>query len=143
MSLVISRSSSFLPTALRTTLRTKAPMTLRGRSGANLRTGLRTTLFCKVKNSFRMLSYVALLTTLLFSSQVFSQSSGSPQAVNINVASAEKLAEVLDGVGLAKAKAIVDHRKRYGNFKQIDSIESVKGIGANTLEKNRSKIVLK
>ena len=57
-------------------------------------------------------------------------------------ATAEQLAEVLDGVGLAKAKAIVEHRKRFGDFKQVDSIESVKGIGESTLEKNRSKIIL-
>lgn len=65
------------------------------------------------------------------------------QLVNVNSASAQELADALDGVGLAKAKAIVEHRKRYGQFKHIDSLESVKGIGTGTLEKNRSKILLK
>ncbi len=88
---------------------------------------------------------VLLTLALVFSLVPFVQAepSSTSNTVNINVASAEQLAEVLDGVGLKKAKEIVDHRNRYGKFKHVDSLESVKGIGIATLEKNRSRIVIK
>ncbi len=61
-------------------------------------------------------------------------------SVNINKASAEEIAEVLIGVGLSKANAIVSYRKANGPFKSIEELEQIKGIGAKTLQKNRAKI---
>lgn len=63
--------------------------------------------------------------------------------VNVNQASAEQLAESLQGVGLKKAQAIVQYRKQNGAFQSKDDLLNVKGIGAETLEKNNSDILLK
>lgn len=63
--------------------------------------------------------------------------------VNVNQASAEQLAESLQGVGLKKAQAIVHYRKQNGAFQSKDDLLNVKGIGAETLEKNSSDILLK
>lgn len=63
--------------------------------------------------------------------------------VNINSASAEELAESLVGVGLSKAKAIVDSRERQGGFKTPEDLARVKGLGLKTVEKNRARIRLK
>ena len=63
--------------------------------------------------------------------------------VNINQANAEQLAESLQGVGLKKAQAIVQYRKQNGAFRSKDDLLNVKGIGAETLEKNNSDILLK
>lgn len=62
--------------------------------------------------------------------------------VSINKASAEALAESLVGVGIKKAKAIVDFRKKNGKFKAVEDLALVKGIGAATVEKNRTKLTL-
>ncbi|WP_251359524.1 helix-hairpin-helix domain-containing protein [Kangiella sp. TOML190] len=62
--------------------------------------------------------------------------------VNINKASAEQLATSLKGVGLKKAQAIIDYRKQYGDFKSVDELSAVKGIGEKTVQKNRSKIAI-
>jgi competence protein ComEA len=62
--------------------------------------------------------------------------------VNINTADAETIAKSLDGVGLAKAKAIVAFREAHGPFKSVDELSEVKGIGAATLEKNHDAILL-
>ncbi len=62
--------------------------------------------------------------------------------VNINSASADQLASNLKGVGLKKAQAIIDYRKEYGNFKSINELTAVKGIGEKTVAKNREKIGL-
>jgi len=40
-----------------------------------------------------------------------------PQVVNINSADATTLAQVLDGVGLSRAQAIIDYRDRHGDFR--------------------------
>lgn len=53
-------------------------------------------------------------------------------AVNINTASQAEL-ESLDGIGPVKAQAIIDYRKKNGNFKTVDDLEKVDGIGAATL----------
>jgi competence protein ComEA len=60
--------------------------------------------------------------------------------VNINTADADTIAAELDGVGLAKAQAIVDYRKKHGPFRSVDDLSLVKGIGDRTVEINRSDI---
>lgn len=62
--------------------------------------------------------------------------------VNINTASIEILAEELAGVGPELAKRIVDFRQRYGEFKSIEALGDVRGIGPSLLTKNEGKIVL-
>ena len=59
--------------------------------------------------------------------------------VNINTATQAEL-ETLDGVGPTRAKAIIDYRKKNGNFKSIDELKKVHGVGPTTL-KNISKDV--
>ena len=60
--------------------------------------------------------------------------------ININTANAELLADVLTGVGSAKAEAIVAYRDTNGNFSSIEGLALVKGIGAATVERNRRMI---
>ena len=60
--------------------------------------------------------------------------------VNINTADAETIAAQLNGVGLSKAKAIVEYRSKHGPFKSVDDLSLVKGIGERTVDKNRSDI---
>ena len=49
-------------------------------------------------------------------------------AVNINTATVDEL-KSLPGVGPAKAAAIVEYRSRNGNFKSVEELKQVKGIG--------------
>lgn len=62
-------------------------------------------------------------------------------AVNINTATQAEL-ETLQGIGPAKAKAIIDHRKKNGSFKSADDLEKVKGIGPATLKRLRKDITV-
>lgn len=62
------------------------------------------------------------------------------ETVDINTADAAMLAERLDGIGLAKAQAIVEYRQNHGPFQSADQLVSVKGIGLATVEKNRDRI---
>ena len=61
-------------------------------------------------------------------------------AVNVNSDDAQTISEGLNGIGIKKAEAIVTYRKDYGNFKSLEDLQMVKGIGAKTLEKNKNEI---
>ena len=60
--------------------------------------------------------------------------------VNVNTADAETISAELKGVGLAKAKAIVEYRQKHGPFRSAEDLSLVKGIGERTVELNRSDI---
>ena len=62
--------------------------------------------------------------------------------VNINSADAQTIAAELDGVGLSKAKAIVEYRARNGEFESADEVLNVKGIGPQILDANRANILV-
>lgn len=62
--------------------------------------------------------------------------------VNVNTADAATLARELQGIGAAKAQAIVAHRDKHGPFRSIDDLARVKGIGRKTLDRNRDFIRL-
>jgi competence protein ComEA len=61
--------------------------------------------------------------------------------VNINTASAAELA-TLSGIGPAKAQAIIDHREKDGQFKSVDDLKLVRGVGDKLLEQLRPHITV-
>lgn len=60
--------------------------------------------------------------------------------VDVNTADAEAIANVLVGVGVEKAQAIVRHREEHGRFEDIYDLTKVRGIGKATVAKNESRI---
>ena len=84
-------------------------------------------------------SILALAALLAFGLAGAAQA-GKP--VNVNRADAAMLADSLDGIGLAKAQAIVAWRTQHGAFKRAEDLTEVKGIGARTVERNRGFIRL-
>jgi len=83
----------------------------------------------------RMLSALAL-------SLAMSVSALAAGKVDINRDSAATLAAGLNGVGPAKAEAIVAHREKNGPFRSADQLAEVRGIGLAIVEKNRDVIVV-
>ena len=69
------------------------------------------------------------LPTILFAGQV-----------DINTANAETIAAELNGIGLSKAKLIVEYREKHGPFRSAEDLSLVKGIGERTVERNLSDI---
>jgi competence protein ComEA len=62
--------------------------------------------------------------------------------VNLNSADAKTLAKELDGIGPAKAQAIVEYRQKNGPFHAAEDLLKVEGIGPKVLEQNRGNIRL-
>ncbi len=88
--------------------------------------------------SFRNLLGALGLTMICLAQAAFA----GPDSVNVNAADAETLASVLDGVGLARAQAIVEYRKANGSFQDVYDLANVKGIGDRTIELNEDRIRL-
>ena len=61
--------------------------------------------------------------------------------VNVNTADAETISAELQGVGLSKARAIVEYREKNGPFNTAAELAEVKGIGARTVEINKGNIL--
>lgn len=62
-------------------------------------------------------------------------------AVNINTATKEELTS-LKGVGDKRAQEILDYRKKNGNFKSVDELEKVPGIGPGLMKQIRSEVTV-
>lgn len=61
--------------------------------------------------------------------------------VNINTAAVDELSS-LPGIGQAKAEAITKYRQQNGNFKTVEDITNVKGIGDKMLKKIKTEITV-
>lgn len=81
--------------------------------------------------------WICTIALLIASTAAFAGGS-----VNINTASADMLAEQLDGVGTSRAAAIVDYRSENGEFPSVASLVNVSGIGETTLENNRDRLTV-
>ncbi len=78
---------------------------------------------------FLLMALVFLLTGTAFA------------AVNINTASQAEL-ESLQGIGPAKAKAIIEHREKSGTFASVDDLAKVSGIGQGTIKQLRDAVTV-
>jgi competence protein ComEA len=88
----------------------------------------------------KLISKKSLLT--LLASGLFSIWAWALQPVNVNTANAEEISEALKGIGMTKAEAIVAYRDENGQFKHVDELVNVKGIGIRTVDINREYILL-
>ena len=64
-----------------------------------------------------------------------------PGIVNINFATVDEL-DRLPGIGVSKAQAIVDYRTKHGDFKSLQEILNVPGIGPSIFRQIESFITI-
>ena len=75
------------------------------------------------------------------SSYSIKENNPTTQIININTASKTELMS-LNGIGEVKAEAIIDYRNKNGNFKSIEEIGNVKGIGDVIFAKIKNYITI-
>lgn len=63
-------------------------------------------------------------------------------SIDLNSADAEMIADGMVGVGPKKAVEIVRYREANGPFQRLDELTQVKGIGPQTVEQNRGRVVV-
>ena len=88
-------------------------------------------MYNKLRQFVPTLAAMMLLTQLVYA-----------EPVNINTADAAQLAKALNGIGPAKAKAIVSYRDKNGPFKSVDQLAMVDGITQKLIDRNRADIKL-
>lgn len=81
---------------------------------------------------------IALFLALTLAAPVLAETA----PVDLNTATAEELADALNGVGLARAEAIVAYREENGGFEHIDELVNVRGIGLATVDRNRDRMTV-
>jgi comEA protein len=82
----------------------------------------------------------ALLVALSFA-PVYAQSTASKTRININTASASEL-ESLPRIGPKVAQRIVDFRTKNGNFKKVEEIMKIQGIGEKVFDQIKDLITV-
>ena len=70
-----------------------------------------------------------------------SEASAASGTVNINSACVQELC-TLEGIGEAKAKAIVEYREKNGDFRAPEEIMQVNGISEKIFKKNINRITV-
>lgn len=83
-----------------------------------------------------MVKRIAMIALLLASAMGIAAAG----PVNVNTADAETIARELSGIGVARARAIVEWREKNGAFSSLDDLARVKGVGERTLHINRANI---
>ena len=89
------------------------------------------------RHSFALKNLIPTLAALLLLAPIV-----QAEPVNINTADATALAKSLNGIGPAKAKAIVAYRDKNGPFKSVEQLAMVEGISQKVIDKNRADIKL-
>ena len=69
----------------------------------------------------------------------FALSGAAMAAVNINTATKEELTSI-KGIGEKRAQDIIDYRTKNGNFKSVDDLEKVPGIGPGLMKQIRPQV---
>jgi len=73
---------------------------------------------------------------------IVAQAATAHPKTNLNTADASTLQRELNGIGQAKAQAIVAYREANGPFQSVDELLEIKGIGNALMERNRDKLTL-
>ncbi|MGJ8692331.1 MAG: ComEA family DNA-binding protein [Thalassotalea sp.] len=96
----------------------------------------------------RKIFYIVLLTLTPFFlvandkiAEAASLSSEVIQLIDINKADMKTLAK-LKGIGKSKAQAIINYRELNGNFKSLDELLKIKGIGKKVLLENKAMLTI-
>jgi len=85
---------------------------------------------------------VAVLFVAVFSVHIQAHSEAPDKKIDINTAPATEL-QKLPRIGEKVAQRIIDFRKQHGDFKKIEEIMKVKGIGERTFALIKDLIVVK
>ncbi|PTH23777.1 hypothetical protein BU600_07100 [Staphylococcus arlettae] len=71
----------------------------------------------------------------------FKTDKSNQQQVNLNTATEEELKNV-NGIGPAKAQAIIEYRTNNGPFESVEQLKEIRGIGDKTFERLQSEFTV-
>lgn len=94
-----------------------------------------------MRSIFIFLSYLFLIPPIhaLPSSEQAIAAAGKP-SININNATADNLVGSIKGIGEKRAQAIVSYREKHKEFKNLEELALVPGLGKNFVLKHKDEI---
>lgn len=75
--------------------------------------------------------------------KVPSATTAAENKINLNTADEKQLNHSIKGIGEKRAMAIVKFRKEHGNFKSVEDLANVPGIGKKFVKKNHDLLMSK
>jgi competence protein ComEA len=81
------------------------------------------------------------IRSLMFALALAPMGAMALEPVNVNTADTAALQQV-NGIGPAKADAIIEYRKTHGAFASVDDLVKVPGIGQKSVEHLRSQVTV-
>ncbi len=60
--------------------------------------------------------------------------------INLNKADVRALTKSFKGIGKKRAEAIVSYREKYGGFKSVAELASIRGLGKSFVRRNLSQL---
>lgn len=91
------------------------------------------------KENIKKLEKESKETSAPLNSSLKDSNSSKEEKININTADESELNNI-NGIGPSKAKAIISYREENGDFKSIEDIKNVSGIGEGTFLKIKDSI---
>lgn len=86
-------------------------------------------------------NYDISLDYVLKNNEYIYSNNSNEDRISINSASLDELIK-LPGIGEKSANKIIDYRNKYGNFKHIEELKNVSGIGDKKYEKIKELITI-
>ncbi len=90
----------------------------------------------------RLHRIVPMIVIVLAVASLAPAASPAQGVVNVNTATADQL-QLLPRIGPSLAQRIIEFRKANGQFKSVDELVAVKGIGERSLERLRPYVTVK
>ena len=90
----------------------------------------------------KLLRIVPMIVIVLAAASMAPAAGPAHGVVNVNTATADQL-QLLPRIGPSLAQRIVEFRKANGEFKSVDELVAVKGIGERSLERLRPYVTIK
>jgi competence protein ComEA len=92
---------------------------------------------------FKGLAFSLILSLFVFPllAQQAQTGKSSAEKINLNTATLEEL-QKLPRIGAKVAQRIIDYRKQNGNFKKIEEIMKVRGIGEKTFARMKDLLTV-
>jgi competence protein ComEA len=83
--------------------------------------------------------FVVTLAIAILSSSVYAAPPMQPK-INLNTANVQQLIQTVKGIGKKRAEAIIHYRETHGQFKSVEDLANVRGLGKSFVQSHKTQL---